>query len=118
MRKKFVFLQKLITLTAMKRFLCILSTFITLLSTANAQQSRILGSWNGKLEAGGSSLTLVLHFTVDSLGKTHFFLDSPDQGAEGIPGEIALLDNDSVSFGDNTDARSGLPRQAGNDGDG
>ncbi len=76
----------------MKRFLCILSTFITLLSTANAQQSRLLGSWNGKLEAGGSSLTLVLHFTVDSLGKTHFFLDSPDQGAEGIPGEIALLD--------------------------
>ena len=93
----------------MKRFLCILSTFITLLSTANAQQSRLLGSWNGKLEAGGSSLTLVLHFTVDSsltlvlhftvdsLGKTHFFLDSPDQGAEGIPGEIVLLDNDSVS---------------------
>ena len=94
---KFVFLQKLITLTAMKRFLCILSTFVTLLSTANAQQSRLLGSWNGKLKAGGSSLTLVLHFTVDSLGKTHFFLDSPDQGAEGIPGEIALLDNDSVS---------------------
>ena len=81
----------------MKRFLCILSTFITLLSTANAQQSRLLGSWNGKLKAGGNSLTLVLHFTVDSLGKTHFFLDSPDQGAEGIPGEIALLDNDSVS---------------------
>ena len=94
---KFVFLQKLITLTAVKRFLCILSTFVTLLPTANAQQSRLLGSWNGKLEAGGSSLTLVLHFTVDSLGKTHFFLDSPDQGAEGIPGEIALLDNDSVS---------------------
>ena len=62
----------------MKRFLCILLSLITLSTTAGAQRSRLLGSWNGKLEAGGSSL-------------------SPDQGAEGIPGEIALLDNDSVS---------------------
>ena len=81
----------------MKRFLCILLSLITLSTTAGAQRSRLLGSWNGKLEAGGSSLTLVFHFTTDSLGKTYFFMDSPDQGAEGILGEIALLDNDSVS---------------------
>lgn len=82
----------------MKRFLCILLSLITLSVTAGAQRSRLLGSWNGKLEAGGSSLTLVFHFTTDSLEKEqYFFLDSPDQGAEGIPGEIALLDNDSVS---------------------
>ena len=82
----------------MTRFLCILLSLITLSTTAGAQRSRLLGSWNGKLEAGGSSLTLVFHFTTDSLEKEqYFFLDSPDQGAEGIPGEIALLDNDSVS---------------------
>ena len=81
----------------MKQFLCILLSLITLSTTAGAQRSRLLGSWNGKLNLGGSSLTLVFHFTTDSLGKTYFFMDSPDQGAEGIPGEIALLDNDSVS---------------------
>ena len=82
----------------MKRFLCIQWSLITLSTAASAQRSRLLGSWNGKLEAGGSSLTLVFHFTTDSLEKEqYFFLDSPDQGAEGIPGEIALLDNDSVS---------------------
>ena len=89
---------KQISKSAMKRFLCILLSLITLSTTTGAQRSRLLGSWNGKLEAGGSSLTLVFHFTTDSLEKEqYFFMDSPDQGAEGIPGEIALLDNDSVS---------------------
>ena len=84
---------KQISKSAMKRFLCILLSLITLSTTTGAQRSRLLGSWNGKLEAGGSSLT-----TTDSLEKEqYFFMDSPDQGAEGIPGEIALLDNDSVS---------------------
>ena len=41
----------------MTRFLCILLSLITLSTTAGAQRSRLLGSWNGKLEAGGSSLT-------------------------------------------------------------
>ena len=66
----------------MKRFLCILLSLITLSVTAGAQRSRLLGSWNGKLEAGGSSLTLVFHFTTDSLEKH----GQPGPGSRGHTG--------------------------------
>lgn len=44
-------------------------------------------TWQGKLNAGGASLTLVLHIDSAPDGTTTFTLDSPDQGAAGIPAQ-------------------------------
>lgn len=81
-----------------KRFL-FLSLFILIAMIGRAQMqptSTLLGSWSGKLEAGGISLTLVLHLEqVDSNVKVS--LDSPDQGAKDIPANIEYLSDDSLA---------------------
>lgn len=50
--------------------------------------SLFAGSWNGKLQAGQTELTLVFNFTADAGGGLKVTFDSPDQGAEGIEAEI------------------------------
>ena len=45
----------------------------------------IVGDWDGSLNAGGNSLRVVLHVTQGKDGKLTGTLDSPDQGATGIP---------------------------------
>lgn len=50
--------------------------------------SLFAGSWNGKLQAGQTELTLVFNFTADADGGLKVTFDSPDQGAEGIEAEI------------------------------
>lgn len=54
------------------------------LGTAAAPAPPVVGDWQGRLNAGGSSLRVVLHVTEDSAGKLSGTLDSPDQGATGI----------------------------------
>ena len=63
-------------------FLC-LSVLMPLL--ANAQG--IKGAWNGLLEAGPSKLTIVFHINADGT----VTMDSPDQGATGLPAEVKCL---------------------------
>lgn len=56
----------------------------------------LLGSWSGKLKVGVASLTIVLHLEqADGIVKVS--LDSPDQGAKGIPGLKEYLSDDSVA---------------------
>jgi len=43
----------------------------------------VKGAWTGKLNVYGTELTLVFH--LDSVNCT---LDSPDQGAKGIPAKL------------------------------
>ena len=65
---------------AMKKFLvCIL--FLLPLSLM-AQE--VAGTWSGKLEVGGQSLRIVFHLTPYADG-WQATMDSPDQGATGIP---------------------------------
>ena len=56
----------------------------------------LLGSWSGKLKAGVTSLTIVLHLEQAD-GNVKVSLDSPDQGARGIPGIKEFLSDDSVA---------------------
>ena len=56
----------------------------------------LLGSWSGKLKAGVTSLTIVLHLEQAD-GNVKVSLDSPDQGAKGIPGIKEFLSDDSVA---------------------
>ncbi|HEV2106289.1 MAG TPA: alpha/beta hydrolase [Candidatus Eisenbacteria bacterium] len=46
---------------------------------------RWLGDWNGALDAGGRRLHLTFHLNRDAQGRLGGTLDSPDQGASGIP---------------------------------
>ncbi|HEY6305160.1 MAG TPA: CocE/NonD family hydrolase [Candidatus Angelobacter sp.] len=54
--------------------------------SADAQAAHSLeGDWNGTLDAGGTKLRLVLKVSKNSEGKVTATIDSPDQGAKGIP---------------------------------
>ena len=56
----------------------------------------LLGSWSGKLNVGGVSLTLVLNLEQAD-GYVKASLDSPDQGAKGIPAFKEYLSDDSLA---------------------
>lgn len=53
-------------------------------------------SWNGKLAVGQSELTIVFNFFKDENGVRKCTMDSPDQGAKGIPGNVIVLSADSM----------------------
>ena len=67
--------------------------------TAHAQvntTTALLGAWSGKLNVGAMSLTLVLNLEqADDYVKVS--LDSPDQGAKGIPAFNEYLSDDSLA---------------------
>ena len=66
---------------------------------ASAQAPRdIAGSWTGALNVGGMSLRLVFHVARDSAGELVTKMDSPDQGALGIPVTETIFAADSVKF--------------------
>ena len=69
--------------------LIILAVFILHTTAQN-----IIGTWNGELNAGLQKIPLVLNLTAD--GKCT--LDSPQQGAKGIPANIDLISTDSLSI--------------------
>jgi pimeloyl-ACP methyl ester carboxylesterase len=58
--------------------------------------SALVGSWTGKLNVGPVSLTLVLHLEQAD-GYVKVALDSPDQGAKGIPATKEYLTDDSLA---------------------
>lgn len=84
----------------MKRILSLLLTnFVVAAILAQPLPSQDLqGDWNGKLSLpNGASLTLVLHIATDEAGQPVCTLDSPDQGAKGMPMTVGHLSADSVS---------------------
>ena len=58
--------------------------------------SALVGSWSGKLNVGTMSLTLVLNLEQAD-GYVVVTLDSPDQGAKGIPTFKDYLSDDSIA---------------------
>jgi pimeloyl-ACP methyl ester carboxylesterase len=69
---------------------------VLLASPAGAQQTNpAIGTWTGNLPAG-PGLTLVFHFAADSSGALTGTLDSPDQGATGIPLDEVTFAGDSL----------------------
>lgn len=79
-------MKKIITLLA------ILATCIT------AMAQNITGSWNGKLDVMGTQLNIVFNISEDGSGGYACTLDSPDQGAKGIPAEITVTDGTAVKI--------------------
>lgn len=62
-----------------------------------AQAQTVDGSWNGKLDIGTAKLNVVFNFCKGDDGKTLCTLDSPDQGAKGIPATVEYISEDSVA---------------------
>lgn len=62
-----------------------------------AQAQTVDGSWNGKLDIGTAKLNIVFNFSKGDDGKTLCTLDSPDQGAKGIPATVEYVSEDSVA---------------------
>ncbi len=70
--------------------------FLVQATAQNAINGKIPGSWSGPLKVNGVEIRLVLNIsmgTADSLTAT---LDSPDQGAKGIPTSKVAFRNDSL----------------------
>jgi uncharacterized protein len=70
----------------MKRISLLLALlmFFTIGATL-CQAQDVTGMWHGTLDTGMGQLHLVLHITKSTDGKLGATLDSPDQGANGIP---------------------------------
>ena len=69
----------------MKKF--IFSILLLLMALAGKAQvantTELVGSWNGKLDVGGISLTIVLNI-VQAEGYVTVTMDSPDQGRKDL----------------------------------
>lgn len=62
---------------------------------APAEASALEGTWNGTLEVGGTTLQIVFHLQTESDSLTAT-MDSPDQGATGIPVSRVRASGDSL----------------------
>ncbi|GMV06650.1 MAG: lipoprotein [Gemmatimonadota bacterium] len=56
------------------------------------------GTWEGQLDAGAVKLRLVFHVTVGADGTLGGTLDSPDQGAAGIPATSVSASGPTLTF--------------------
>ena len=80
-----------------KTLLTLVFLFVAVSGQAQVNKTTtLLGSWTGKLKAGAMSLTLVLHLEQAD-GYVLVTLDSPDQGAKGIPMYKEYLSDDSLA---------------------
>lgn len=81
-----------------KSIITTILAFVALTGLAQVNTTTaLLGSWSGKLKAGVTSLTIVLHLEQAD-GYVKVSLDSPDQGAKGISGFKEYLSDDSVAI--------------------
>ena len=69
----------------------ILFSVICALVMLSVNAERIRGSWNGRLQIGMQSLTVVLNIEGDSCT-----MDSPDQATLGIPAKLKVCTEDSL----------------------
>lgn len=69
----------------------------TVVAQVAPQAGPLLGTWNGRLEVGATSLTVVVHFE-QAEGYVVCTFDSPDQGAKGLGVYKEYLSADSVSL--------------------
>jgi fermentation-respiration switch protein FrsA (DUF1100 family) len=73
------------------------TAILTLLATSSFQAQDITGQWNGVLEVQGIQLRLVFHVSEADNGY-EATMDSPDQGANGIPVTQTTLEDETITF--------------------
>ncbi len=75
----------------------ILSTFFLLISFGLLFSQDITGTWNGTLKTQGIKIRLVFNLSKTNNGFTAT-MDSPDQGAKGIPMTSATFENNILTL--------------------
>lgn len=80
-----------------KRFICGIGIVAAMMFSVT-QAFGLTGSWRGELKVGQTKLPLVFNFSETAQGKTECTLDSPSQGAKGIPVTVTLCTADSLSL--------------------
>ena len=80
------------------RTLCCFLAGIIMAVPLSAQVSNISGRWQGALAVSGINLRIVLNVTETAGGVMSATMDSPDQGATGIPVNSIIVRNDSLLF--------------------
>ena len=90
--------MKLISKIGLFLFLLILFSGTTLSHTVvdDADDVDIKGIWQGALSIQGMELRIVIHLSNDSTGALTGTMDSPDQGATGIPISEVRFNGDSL----------------------
>lgn len=74
-----------------------LSVVVLLAAPAAAQPAPdVAGTWSGALQVPGGQLTIVFHVTEAADGTLAATMDSPDQGATGIPVSDAALNGGTL----------------------
>ncbi|MGL5919363.1 MAG: alpha/beta hydrolase, partial [Bacteroidales bacterium] len=64
---------------------------------ASVQAQNLDGAWKGVLQAGPQKLNIVFNFKKADNGKFQCTMDSPDQGAKGIPATVSVISTDSFN---------------------
>lgn len=83
----------------MKIAVRILSLIVLISSTSLFAQDNIFnGVWQGKLAVSGQELRIVFHITQTEDGKYTASMDSPDQGAKGIPVNSVEINNTEITL--------------------
>lgn len=84
----------------MVKYLLSLALYLTVIFVATAQQvteeNQLTGTWNGALSISGTKLRLVFHIKSEADGTLAATMDSPDQGARGIPVQSVKMIQDSI----------------------
>jgi hypothetical protein len=75
---------------------------LTLALAGVAQGQDIAGDWEGSLAIGVGGVRIVLHVTKSPDGSLKAVMDSPDQGAVGVPIESIQLNGNKLKFVSNT----------------
>src|SRR5262245_34642371 len=83
----------------MRRWLRVVAAMSAFLFPSIAPAQDVGGAWHGILQLPGGQLRLVLHLSKSGDGRLTGTMDSPDQGAIGIPlSSIVIVDGESLSF--------------------
>jgi hypothetical protein len=86
------------SITTLSALLMLLFSVNSLSLCQTRSDTAIVGTWQGTLEAGGSKIHIVFHVARNDSGTLGATLDSPDQGAYGIPFKFVTVEGDSAHF--------------------
>ncbi len=85
--------MKIVRIAAASMFVVIIFS----LAAPAAEPGDIVGDWAGVLRFSGMEMRIVFHFTLGEAGTLAATMDSPDQGAAGIPTSGVSFDGDSLA---------------------
>ncbi len=82
----------------MMKVISVAVAVLVLAAAGVAQGQDVVGDWQGDLAVGAGAVRIVLHITKSPEGKLTATMDSPDQGALGLPVESITFEGNKLRF--------------------